>query len=90
MYIRLMEHIKKNAILVAELFQFQAKSTTEKAIHSLIHEILKVLNDKSIVWTIFYGLSKALDCVNHNILLSRLKCYGITGKANALLKSFLP
>jgi len=37
----------------------------------------------------FCGLSKAFGCVNHNIILSRLKFYGITGKANAVLKSYL-
>jgi len=29
------------------------------------------------------------DCVNHDILLSTLKFYGVTGKTFSLIKSFL-
>jgi len=50
---------------------------------------LEALNNKYIVGGIFCDLTKAFDCVNHTILLSKLEFYGITGSAYNLLKSYL-
>jgi hypothetical protein len=47
------------------------------------------MNNKLVVGGIFCDLEKAFDSVNHNILLSKLEFYRITGKNNALYKSYL-
>jgi hypothetical protein len=56
------------------------KLTTENATYKLMKEILNALNNKLMVGSIFYDLQKAFDFVIHDILLSKLDTYLITGK----------
>ena len=45
--------------------------------------------NRIIVGGLFCDLQKAFDCVNYDILLSKMKLYGITGVANKLMESYL-
>jgi len=47
------------------------------------------MNNKRLVGGIFCDLEKAFDCVNHDILLSKLKLYGISDKDFQLYQSYL-
>jgi hypothetical protein len=51
--------------------------------------IQTALNNKLLVGGIFCDLQKAFDRVNYPILLSKMEFYGISGKANSLIKSYL-
>jgi len=63
--------------------------STENASHILLNEILEAMNSKQIVGGIFCDLHKAFDCINHVVLLEKLKFCGVSGKFYNLVKSYL-
>jgi len=59
------------------------------ATHALLNNIQLTLDKKSPVGGIFCDVQKAFDCVNYNILLEKMKYYGITGTDYKLMQSYL-
>jgi hypothetical protein len=57
--------------------------------HLCLQEVLiPMVNNNKMAGSIFCDLEKAFDSVNHDILLSKLPYYGISGKAKLLLESY--
>ena len=67
-----------------EQYGFRRGFTTQNAVYKLINEVLNALNNKQIVGGIFCDLTEAFDCVNHDILISKIEKYGIIGKGKEL------
>ena len=67
-YKRLYDHVTHYKILANEQYGFKNNHSTDKAIYHLTNNILKALDDNQLVGGIFCDLTKAFDCVNHNIL----------------------
>jgi hypothetical protein len=86
-YKRLDNHMKSNNILAEEHYGFRSNTSTEQAIYQLTNNILKAMDSKHLVGGIFCDLTKAFDCVDHDILLDKLEFYGITGTANNIYYS---
>jgi hypothetical protein len=88
-YTRLIRHLNHNHILIDEQFGFRTKSSTDLASYKLINHVLMSLNNKVLVGGVFCDLQKAFDCADHDILLSKMNWYGISGKECKLLSSYL-
>ena len=86
---RLYNYLKDNNLLVDDQYGFREKISTENAIYTLLNYILSELDTRNNIGSLFCDLQKAFDCVNHEILLSKMKFYGILGTANKLIESYL-
>ena len=75
--------------MVNEQHGFRHKASTETAAFSLINNILNSTDNRKIEGGISLDLQKAFDCMDHDILLEKLKFYGISGKGNELMKSYI-
>jgi len=86
---RILKHLTKYNILSTEQYGFRLGLRTDNATCKLTIEILNAMNNKLLVGGIFCDLEKAFDCVTHDILLSKLKFYGISDKDFRLYQSYL-
>jgi len=89
MYCRLNQHLSINNTLAMEQHGFRKDWSTEQAAYILINGILQAWNSKSQVVGIFCDLAKAFDCMNHDILIEKLKYYGVNETGIDWIKSYL-
>jgi hypothetical protein len=76
---RLSQHLQVNNILAPEQFGFRKCVSIEKVIFTLTNNILNLINQQKQIGGIFCNTTKAIDCVNHKILLRKLCYCGIRG-----------
>ena len=88
-YDQFMEYINFNGILSELQFGFQKNKSTEHAISSIVSNITDAHTKKQSSYCIFLDFAKAFDTVNHDILIEKLKHYGVTGSTLDLFKSYL-
>ena len=77
--LQLTEYLDKNNILHQNQYGFRKSHSTELASLHLVDYIYYTMDANEIPLNVYIDLSKAFDSLNHKILLSKLKFYGVTG-----------
>jgi hypothetical protein len=85
---RLKQHLIRNDILAPEQ-GFHKNVSMQTAVFNLTNTVLKAWNEKEFIVGIFCDLTKAVDCVSHELLIQKLEIYGVKRPILKWLNSYL-
>ena len=77
------------AIFSNLLCGFRKRYSTQHALLQLLRSWQKSLDDGNIVGTILMDLSKAYDCLPHDLLIAKIAAYQVDFKSLCLIQSYL-
>ena len=86
---RLDTFLEKYIILSENQYGFREKRSTALALMELVEDLTKSLDEKKHTIGVFIDLKKAFDTIDHKILLEKLYHYGLRGRSNDWIKSYL-
>ena len=89
MYTCLYKFMTKNNIFYKGKYGFRNKHSCEQAIQNLYGHIVQHKEDGLKTAAIYLDLSKAFDMISHDLLLKKLKLYGIRGISNNWINSYI-
>lgn len=87
--VRLIKFLRKYNIFASNQHGFLKGKNTETAIFEMVDEIISKLENGNPSIGLFLDLSKAFDCVSHDLLLEKLFHCGIRDNQLELIRSFL-
>ena len=89
MFTRLCEYFMNNNLLHENQFGFQINNSTEQTILQFTRDIAQDFDNGKFTLGVFIDFLKAFDTVDHQILLKKLKHYGVNEKTLTWLRSYL-
>ena len=88
-FIQVYQYFENNKLIFGSQYGYRKDHSTETACLELIDKLYKHLDNNQSPFCIFIDLSKAFDTINHQILLSKLKYYGLDDHAVSWFSSYL-
>ena len=80
---------KKTKFFTPKQFHFQNGHSTDQAVIQFVNQIFEAFENNLYTLSVFIGLSRAFDTLDHTILFRKLELYGIRGNNHNWIKSLL-
>ena len=87
MYSQILNYIEQH--LSPYLFGFRKGHSTEQCINVMLENWKKALDGKKHVGAVLTDLSKAFDCLNHELLVAKLEAYGFGHESLTFILNYL-
>ena len=89
MYLQIHQHFQSNQLYYSSQYGFRESHSTELAVLEIVDRIIYNMDAGHTPINIYMDLSKAFDTIDHNILIQKLKYYGLNGISLSLIKNYL-
>lgn len=86
---RLTVFLSRNNIISDCQFGFQSSKSTSDAVFCFLEQLYLKLNGGEVAAAVFCDLSKAFDCVKHEVLLKKMHIYGIRDTSLNFFNSYV-
>lgn len=86
---KITKYFEENKLYCDSQFGFRKGRNTVMGILNLLNNIMETYENMEYISVNFYDLSKAFDCVRHDLLLDKLQYYKFHDNSRRLIKSYL-
>lgn len=86
---QIIAYFEENNLFTPQQFGFRKNRSTEMAIREVVQYLLQSLDESQKCASIYCDLSKAFDCLRHDILILKLTYYGFKAKELDMMISYL-
>jgi hypothetical protein len=86
---QLLKYLTNHNFISIDQYAYLKHHSTDLCLHRLIDNILENINEGEITGMCFLDIKKCFDTIDHTILLSKLRTYGITENENSWFQSYL-
>jgi len=88
-YDQLLSYLLKHNLLYVRQSGFRPHYSTQDVILNVTDSWRRAIDESKYTAAAFLDILKAFDCVNHNILLSKLACFGVLENSLVWFTSYL-